>query len=204
MYKYFSIAILFLLSACVMAENVSVAPAGEFAKIDVKEQNAMLEKILKGDDASILKVIDQPENFNPVVLYGLSSALFANGKKEEAAFWFYVGQLRGRSDANKALDMSARAGIGALNQKFGRAINQYAMKDISKLKEIVAEVVKFDESTPRNYDPRWISLHGMDVFLEKEKVAFEPESKWEAINTKTRNDYYNGFKQAMKKFEDNQ
>jgi hypothetical protein len=183
-----------------MAESVSVTPTGEFAKIAVKEQNAFLDKILKGDDASIAKVIKQPENFNPVVLYGLSSALFNSGKKEDAAFWFYVGQLRGRSDANKALDMSARAGINALNQKFGGPINQYAMKDISKLKEIVAKAVKFDESTTRNYDPRWISLHGMDVFLKKEKVAFEPESKWETINTKTRNDYYNGFKQAMKKF----
>ena len=49
MYKYFSIAILFLFSACVMAESVSVTPTGEFAKIAVKEQNAFLDKILKGD-----------------------------------------------------------------------------------------------------------------------------------------------------------
>lgn len=201
MYKYFSLVVLFLFSAVVLATDVPVTPSGEFAEINVKEQNIILDKILKGDKSSIEKAIRHPEDFNPVVLYGLSSTLFRDGKKDEAVFWFYVGQLRGRSDANKALDISAKSAIGMLNQKFGGPINQYAMKDISKLKDIVSRVVSFDESTARHYDPRWVSLHGMDVFLGKEKVSFEPESKWEAINTKTRNDYYHGFKQAMKKFD---
>ncbi len=87
-----------------------------------------------------------------------------------------------------------------LNQRFGVPINQYVMQDFPKLKEIVAKAVSFDEKTDRNYDPRWISLHGMDVFLKKEKIAFEPESKWEEINNKTRAEYYDGFNKAIKNF----
>lgn len=190
-----------LISSVVLAENVSVKPTGEFAEIDVKEQNEILGKILKGEQSSINQVLSKPENYNPAVLYAISAALFNAGQKDEAAFWFYVGQLRGRSDANKALDRSARQAIGVLNQRFGGPINQYAMKDIPKLKKIVAKAVKFDEITARNYDPRWIALHGMDVFLKKEKVAFSPEKEWQEINDKTRTEYFNGFKQAMKKLE---
>lgn len=197
-----AVFILFLLIPMVsLAESIQVKPKGEFAAIDVEVQNEMLEKILSGDETAIDKVLSEPKDFNPVVLYGLSSALFNAGKKDQAAFWFYVGQLRGRSDANKSLDVSARQAIGVLNQRFGGPINQYAMQDIAKLKEIVVKAVRFDEETGRNYDPRWISLHGMDVFLEKEKVAFEPEPKWSEIDKRTRTEYYDGFNQAMQQLE---
>lgn len=36
----------------------------------------------------------------------------------------------------------------------------------------------------------------MNVFME-EKIAFEPQEKCVAIDTKTREEYLNGFKQAM-------
>ncbi|WP_419536375.1 hypothetical protein [Endozoicomonas sp.] len=195
-------SLLFLLFSCfAFSENIQIKAAGEFANIDVQEQNEILGKILKGDRDAIELVVKDPRNYNPVVLYGLSASLFNNGEKDDAAFWFYVGQLRGRSDANKSLDISARQAIAMLNQRFGVAINQYVMQDLPKLKEIVAKAVSFDEKTARNYDPRWISLHGMDVFLKKEKIAFEPESKWEEINNKTRAEYYDGFKKAIKNFE---
>lgn len=50
--------------------------------------------------------------------------------------------------------------------------------------------------TARKYDPRWIALHGLDVFSEN-VVAFEPKEKWGAIDDKTRNEYYDNFKEAM-------
>lgn len=179
------------------AETIEVKSKGEFADIQVKDQNLAAKLLLSGDVPTIKRVISQPNDFNPVVLYCLSSALLDAGEREQAAFWFYLGQLRGRSDANKSLDESAKQGMAVLNQRFGGPINQYAMKDIAKLKTTIDKVIQFDADNSRNYDPRWIALHGLDAFAAHGKVAFEPKTKWQDIDDKTRAEYYEGFKQAV-------
>ena len=45
------------------------------------------------------------------------------------------------------------------------------MSDINKLTESIGDVAAWDKKTDRNFDPRWIALHGMDAFL-KETVTF--------------------------------
>ena len=183
-----------IFSISVIAGNVS--PEGEFAEIDVKTQNKAFQKLSKGKSSYIDKVLKNPQKYNPTVLYALSSALFKKGKEEEAMFWFYAGQLRARSDANKSLDKSAGQGVDVLNQKFGTPINQYAFTNISNLEKTIEKVVAWDKETSREYDPRWIALHGMDAFLEK-VVAFEPEEKWTSIDNITREEYLNGFKKTI-------
>jgi len=42
-----------------------------------------------------------PENYAPPVFYALSEALLVRGEKDDAAFWFYAGQIRTRFDAHK-------------------------------------------------------------------------------------------------------
>ncbi len=181
---------------CAPCSAQQISPQGEFAEIRVSEQNQVLEKLLEGDESTIDKVLSSSEKYSPPVLYVLSNALFNKNRKDEAMFWFYTGQLRARSDANKSLDISARQAVAALNDKFGPPINLYAFTDIPKLKNVVADVVKQDAGVVRGYDPRWISLHGMDAFL-KTKIAFEPEEKWAKINDNTRNEYLDGFRKAM-------
>jgi hypothetical protein len=171
-----------------------VNPQGEFAGIKVEPSFSLTKKMLRGDVKAAKPVAANPGNYNPPALAAAANALLASDP-EQATYLFYLGQLRARSDANKSLDPSASAGIGIFNQKFGPRINQYAFKDISKLKATVRKVVADDKTIPRNYDPRWIALHGMDAF-SKSKVRFKPQSQWGAINSKTRIDYYNGFKSA--------
>jgi hypothetical protein len=184
-----------LLSVSVIANSVS--PNGEFAEINVKTQNKVFKKLSKGRSSYIEKVIENPNDYNPAVLYALASSLFKAGRKDEAIFWFYAGQLRARSDVNKSLDKSAAQGVGVLNQTFGGQINQYAFTNISKLTETIEKVVNWDKKAPRNYDPRWIALHGLDAFLS-EVVAFEPKEKWAEIDISTREEYLQNFRDAMK------
>jgi hypothetical protein len=56
--------------------------------------------------------------------------------------------------------------------------------------------VEWDKATPRDYDPRWIALHGMGAFLDSE-VAFEPPSEWDRINTETREAYWRQFEEIL-------
>src|SRR6185312_4009701 len=67
----------------------------------------------KGDALGTVvgSITNHSENFAPPVLYVLSSVLFEQGKKDEAVFWFYAGQLRGRIDANICADRSVVAAI---------------------------------------------------------------------------------------------
>lgn len=189
-------------------EVIMVKPTGEYATIDMKPCMATLKAIDTGSeqerDKTIAQVKATPSKFNPVVFYHMSKALFDKNEKDDAAFWFYAGQLRARYDANRCADISARSGVAVLNQQFGAPINQYAMKDLTKLESIVNKVAEFDAKTPHDYDHRWINLHGMGAMLEsmdgteRGKQALSlPESQWKAIEQKTRDDYMAGFKQAL-------
>lgn len=148
----------------------------------------------------IAAVCKRPGAYQPPVLYALSKQLFAEDKRDDALYWFYLGQLRARSDANKALDPSATSAVSALNEKYGPAINRYAFQNVPKLKSAVSRAISTDASEGRSYDPRWIALHGMDAFSQS-KVRFKPRSDWTAIDRTTRKEYEMDFKQALSAVE---
>jgi hypothetical protein len=197
--KYLTILLIAALASCAPPSRVAVNPQGEFATIRTEPSNTEFQRLAKRDTAAIDRVTKDPGAYNPAVLYALSDALFRNGRKDDAVYWFYLGQLRARSDANKASDISARQAVAVLNQHYGRQINRFAFKDIARLKATVSKVISSDQSIPRNYDARWIALHGLDAF-DKVTVRFAPRGQWKAIDDKTRRTYDNDFKSAMRGF----
>ena len=184
-------------SGCALPTQVAVNPQGEFAIIKVEPSNSEIKLLSKRDPASIERVTKNPGAYNPAVLYALSDALFRSDRKDDAVYWYYLGQLRARSDANKALDVSARQAVGVLNQKYGAQINQYSFKETARLRLTVSKVILSDQSIPRNYDARWIALHGMDAF-DSSKVRFAPRNQWKTINDTTRLQYEKDFNSAMR------
>jgi hypothetical protein len=194
-------------TAAVRADEHVVKPRGEYARIDVVLANETIAALTSGTEAekgrAIQAVEAAPQKYAPPVLYVLSSTLFAQGRKDDAAFWFYAGQLRGRFDANRCADVSARQAIAVLNDRFGPDINKYTFKDIPKLQALIPRVVEWDRKTPHEYDHRWINLHGMTAMIDgldgpsgKPKALSLPRAQWEALAEKTRTDYLEGFKQA--------
>lgn len=188
---------------------------GEFAQIDTRLANDVIEVLAKGDPkeklGTIQRIKDHPEEFAPPVFYVLSNVLFQLGNKDDAAFWFYAGQLRARFDANRCSDISAREAVDVLNQQFGPPINQYTFQDIPKLEALIPRVVEWDRRTPHQYDNRWINLHGMDVVMygldvkpETSRTLSAPREEWEAIAEQTRKDYLNGFKEAIAQIKSQQ
>lgn len=189
------------------ADTIMVKPTGEFAKIDVARTNQAID-MLKGSaeqrKKAILEIEATPQNYAPPVFYLLSNVLFSEGRKDDAAFWFYAGQLRGRYDANRCADISAREAVAVLNMQFGKPINTYTMQNLPKLEKIVQKVVLWDEKTPHNYDHRWINLHGMGAMMsgldpdEQKKEALSlPREQWDNIAQQTRKTYLEQFQQAM-------
>ena len=190
------------------AETIILQPKGEYANIDSRLAKQALTKLTQGTDEERLQIIRAvtaaPQDYAPPVFYALSSVLFASGLKDDAAFWFYAGQLRARFDANRCNDVSARSAVGVLNDRYGAPINRYAFQNPAKLEALIERVVKWDRDTPHNYDQRWINLSGMGATTSAMGNAADasplslPEAQWAAIAEKTRTDYMAGLREALK------
>ena len=143
-----------------------IAPQGEYAQIDTRISRDVIRMLGKGSsserEAAIAAVKAHPENYAPPVFYALSGVLFSAGEKDDAAFWFYAGQLRARIDATICADSSAGEAVWALNNRYGPQINVYAFQDMDKLKQLVPKVVAWERGLAYRYDRRWINLYGMN------------------------------------------
>jgi hypothetical protein len=194
-------------------KTVLVKPQSEFAKIDTRATLDIAKRLNSSSTATRARAIQEvkssPGKFAPPALYALSNALFQQGQKDDALFWFYLGQLRARSDANKSTDESAREAVAVLNSQYGPTINHYAFrnvkvnykKNLQDIKALAGRMVDWDRKHPREYDPRWISLHGMGAFLSQH-VAFEPKERWEKINEQTRVNYLKELDESSQLFRD--
>ena len=195
------------LSAASHAQKTEViAATGVFKEIDVVKQNKALDVLFTGDDLMKRQMMtiffEDPNSWNPPVIYSISELLFELDYKDDAVMWFYIGQLRARCDANFCQDESARGAVGILNDKFGPMINKYAFKDLEKLEVAVNDAIEFVREYEPTYDQRWINLHGMwaIIGIEDGKQLSYPKDEWAAIKKKTTDEYYAGFvKHVLKK-----
>ena len=190
------------------AQTIKIEPKGIFKEIDVARHNTAIET-LNGKNTELKQqtidsILKNPNYYNPPVIYALSRELFIQDKKDEAAYWFYLAQLRARYDANLCMDNSAKQAVSVLNNEFGPDINKYAFQDIDKLEKTVTNVVDFVRANEESYDHRWINLHGMDAISssmddksEKNELS-QPKKKWKKIKLNTVDDYYNGFIEYVK------
>lgn len=88
---------------------------------------------------------------HPVAYYVLAGKLFEEGRKDEAVYWYYAGQLRFRvlltchperpADADGAV-------FSALTESIGRPINEYAFGDtdtlVTTFNKVLAAPVKVE------------------------------------------------------------
>lgn len=182
-----------------LAVDIPVQPTGEYAQIDVTASNQAIKVLLQGNPqekaAMIKRVTGAADEFAPPVFYVLSAVLFQDGHKDDAMFWFYAGQLRGRFDATICADKSAGSAIDVLNGQFGPSINEYAFTDRQKLKAVVRRVIAWDEKTPYHYDHRWINLHGMGAFGVGPGggLSVDPKS-WPDLARANREKYWSNFR----------
>lgn len=215
--RWYSILLVIAVTLCGAspsgAENVVVGRVGAYAQIDTRQIVATMQVLAAGtaeDQAKLIAAVrTDAQDYAPPTFYALSKALFDEGHKEEGAFWFYAGQLRGRFDANRCTDASAAQAIAALNDRYGEPINQYMFKDLPKLEALIAKVVEWDRKTPHHYDPHWINLSGMKAMTDsmsgKSTATLAsmsaPQSQWAQIEEQTRAEYLAGFKSALAEFK---
>jgi hypothetical protein len=96
------------------------------------------------------------EHEHPLAAFELSKRLWEAGRKDEAVFFFYLGQLRFRARllANPNGDPTGgRALFDALMSAMGPPINQYAFGDIPALLTTIDRVIAWDDGHADDYAP---------------------------------------------------
>lgn len=144
-------------------------------------------------EVAIRDITTAPDGYAPPVLYEVASALFADGRKDESMFWFYLGQLRGRSDANKCKDASGERTVAVFNERHGSRINRHAFKDLNKLRKVVGDVVAWDRTHQRTYEARWIADGA-----EGRTGELIDETRWPRIDEAAREKYQRDFEDAVR------
>lgn len=96
------------------------------------------------------------ENQHPAAYYVLAQKLFVSGRKNEAVFWFYAGQLRYRAYllCNTGLKPDGDPALFAsLSEVIGRPINVYAFGNVDDLVATIDRVLVWDVKTANGFKP---------------------------------------------------
>ncbi len=91
---------------------------------------------------------------HPANYYVLAQKLFESGKRDEAIFWFYAGQLRYRFHlaAHPDLEPSGDPALfSSLSEVLGRPLNEYAFGDLKGLRGTIQRVLDWDERTANGF-----------------------------------------------------
>ncbi|WP_417810478.1 hypothetical protein [Thalassospira alkalitolerans] len=97
---------------------------------------------------------DGIENRHPSAYYILAAKLFNDGKRDDAVFWFYTGQLRFRTLLGCKPDLAPDrdpALFASLNETVGRPLNSYAFGDVDALGGMIGGVLEWDGEHPNGY-----------------------------------------------------
>lgn len=141
------------------------------------------KELATADAKTILELSTKFENERDKLraeeMYVLAVRLFDLGQKDDAVYWFYTAQYRGRLFRG-ILDPDKGGGIGsaefelpaafaAFDELAGEHINEYAFGNLPRLEETLAKVKEENKSAARM----------ADIYP---KVHFVPEGKWDEKN----------------------
>lgn len=94
---------------------------------------------------------------HPAFHYVLAARLFEAGRRDEAVFWFYAGQLRYRirlaCHPNLRRDIEP-ALFGSLHETVGRRINEYAGGDPRAWAATMDRALAWDAATHNGFEPK--------------------------------------------------
>jgi hypothetical protein len=106
---------------------------------------------------SAKQIEDGIEKKHPAAYFILAKKLFEEGKKDEATFWFYVGQIRYRAylRTNPNLNPSGDPALfSSLFSVLGPVINSYAFGDTPGLVKTIDRALDWDAKNADSFTPK--------------------------------------------------
>lgn len=168
-----------------------------YASIDVRPAQEMMRRLgsrsRKAREAAIRDVLRKPSEQMPPVLYALANALSREpGRAYDAVFWYQVARLRAVFDALRCRDKKVRRAVSALGRSLTKELRGFQNDDPQRALAVAKRAVAWDLRNPRDYDHRWVALHGAAArsLPEVDPVALAfplaapltyPETEWPDI-----------------------
>lgn len=131
-----------------------------------------------------------------------ATAAMGNNRLEDAAFLFYIAQMRSRYDLlrfpPKATGGDSPAAVlAALNQQIGAAVNPAIMRQPAALANVVKRVEAWSPAVPAGYEPGWPHTTGKQdaakTLFNTQRAAFKKQ--FGAISTLLNDpEYFAAFK----------
>src|SRR5262249_57333521 len=93
---------------------------------------------------------------HPGEYYRRAAQLLGAGRKDDAVFIFYLGQLRYRAHLSARRDLKPDgdpALFASLSEVVGRPVNEYAFGDIPALARTIEAVLAYDRANPDRFTP---------------------------------------------------
>jgi hypothetical protein len=140
-------------------------------------------------DAQIKEIKTSPGNFQPRVFFKMANIYNYRGEKDNALFWFLVGELRCSFNANLYKDTRPSEWVKRESNRSSYQIKEYAKENPDKLEKTLIQVLEWDKQHAHCYDPSWLS-QGWEV-----PPKLKPKDQWADILKKTQSE----FKETLKK-----
>lgn len=174
---------------------------GEYLELDTQKTNRLVQEVTEGNLDTIKKVMDNPNDYEPPVLFAYAEQVYKSGHFDTAMFWFYTAQIRARSDANKSLDNTVQDGVTRLSSVYGQTIGRYALEHPNELESTMNKVLEWDRISQRNYNPKWVAVLGNESKIS-DTIRFQDPEKYKAIDEEVRRGWKIGFDAALKKIRE--
>lgn len=103
------------------------------------------------------QIEDRIATKHPAAYFILAFKKFEEGKRDDATFWFYAGQIRYRAYLISRSNLESSGDptlFASLMQQIGRPINEYAFGDTEQLAKIVDRALEWDASNPDPLTPK--------------------------------------------------
>ncbi len=114
---------------------------------------ALASSAVAADEARLLAGL---EGDHPAGYYRRAADLFRAGRRDEAVFVFYLGQLRYRTHLAARPELPRdrdAAAFASLSEVVGRPVNEYAFGDIPALDRTLRAVMAYDAVHPDAFTP---------------------------------------------------
>jgi hypothetical protein len=145
-----------LLCALCLALAIACPAANGASPFGPTSVDMVAAKAAKEPLGDLLKDV---EHQHPAAMFILAKRLFDGGRRDEAVFWFYEGQLRWRAlirstnPGGQPIFNGEQDHFDVLFSDVGPDINQYAFGDIPALRKTIDSVLNWDAAHPDDMTP---------------------------------------------------
>lgn len=98
----------------------------------------------------LIQTIEQGRT-HPIAMWLLAKRLYDVDRRDEAVFWFYLGQLRWGTCLRQTPNCGGRERYGRLFETIGPDLNTHGFRSIPALQSTVDAVLAWDESHPDGF-----------------------------------------------------